>query len=409
MSLTKDTVKGFSWLAGFRGFARSLTFLRTAILARILLPDQFGVYGIAVLSLAFLEIITETGVNVFLVQEDQDVKEHLNTAWIVSVFSGGLIALLIVLTTPLIVNFFNSPASGPLLYLIGLVALIRGFINPARVKFQKQLEFNKDFWFRSSIFLAETVTAVVLALITKSAAALVVALIVSAVLEVVFSFAFIKPWPRLKFRLPQFKAIVSQGKWLTLAGVFNYLASQGDDAVVAKLLNTTSLGFYQMAFKLATLPVTEIGDVVGNVTFPVYVKIAGDRHRLKKAYLKTLASVILLTVPLGFILFSYPGEIITIAFGSNWLPAAPALKVLALYGVVRAISGSGSALFLSLKKQKIVTVTTFVRLTALALFIIPLTLKQGIVGAAQASLLSSLVAFPVVFFFVFRVLTHNPK
>src|SRR3989344_7704946 len=157
MSLTKDTVRGFSWMVGFRGVARILTFLKTAILARILLPDQFGVYGIAVISLAFLEIITETGVNVFLVQEDQDVEEHLNTAWIVSVFRCALIALLIFLSTPLIVNFFNSPASGPLLSLIRLVPLIRGFINPARVKFQKQLEFNKDFWFRSSIFLAETV------------------------------------------------------------------------------------------------------------------------------------------------------------------------------------------------------------------------------------------------------------
>src|SRR3989344_3428362 len=105
MSLTKDTVKGFSWLAGFRGFARSLTFLRTAILARILLPDQYGVYGIAVLSLAFLEIITETGVNDFLVQEVQDVKEHLNPAWIVSVFGGRQIYLLIVLTKPLMVTF----------------------------------------------------------------------------------------------------------------------------------------------------------------------------------------------------------------------------------------------------------------------------------------------------------------
>ena len=68
MGYTKEAIKGVSWLGAFRLFARVLSFLRTIIVARILSPAQFGVYGIAALALSLIEILTETGINVFLVQ-----------------------------------------------------------------------------------------------------------------------------------------------------------------------------------------------------------------------------------------------------------------------------------------------------------------------------------------------------
>jgi len=409
MGYLKDTLKGFSWLAGFRGFSRLLALARTAILARILLPAQFGVYGIAVIALAFLEIITETGINVFLIQQKKTIDKYINTAWIVSIFRGIIISLLIIATTPLITSFFNAPDARPLLYLISLVAFIKGFINPSRIRFQKDLEFNKDFWFRSSIILIETISVIILASVTKSAISLVIGLIIGASLEVIFSFIFINPKPKLIFEFQKLKAIINQGKWITFAGIFNYLASQGDDAVVAKILNTASLGLYQMAFKLSTLPVTEIGDVAGKVTFPVYVRIAGDQSRLRKAYLKTLFTIAILTIPLGVVLFLFPQQIISLVLGNNWLAAAPALKILSIYGVIRAISGSGAALFLSLKKQKLITLITFIRFAVLAIVIIPLTLNRGFVGTAQACLISALVASPVIFANVIRVLTARAK
>ncbi|MFC1627313.1 lipopolysaccharide biosynthesis protein [Patescibacteria group bacterium] len=403
MGYFKDALKGFSWLVGFRGFSRLMTFIRTAILARILLPAQFGVYGIAIMVLAFLEVATETGINIFLIQKEEKVDEYLNTAWIISIFRGTLIALLIILFAPWIAAFFNSPESKSLLYLASLAAFIRGFINPSQIKFQKQLQFNKDFWFRSSILLLETIAVISLTVINRSAISLIWGLIIGSLLEVIFSFIFIHPRPKPTFKFSQLKLIVKQGKWITFAGIFNYLASQGDDAVVAKLLNTGSLGLYQMAFKLSTLPISEIGDVAGKVTFPIYVKIANDQSRLKKAYLRTLLTITSLALPLAMVLFFFPRQIISLVLGQNWLQAAPALKILSIYGFISAIVNSGYTLFLSLKKQQLITFATFIRLLTLAVVIIPLVLKQGIIGAAQACLLSIIVTMPVVLFQVIKV------
>ncbi len=390
-------------MGGFRLFSRLVALGRTAILARLLLPAQFGVYGIATLALAFLEIFTETGINVFLIQERKNIDEYINTAWVVSIVRGALISFLIILTAPLIISFFNSPDVRPLLLLISLVPLLRGFINPSVVKFQKELQFNKEFWFRSSIFIFDSVVAVILVLFSRSPAGLIWGLLAGVLLEVILSFKFVKPTPRFTFEPAKVKRIVGRGKWITFAGIFDYLTRQGDDAVVARVLGSRALGLYQMPYKISTLPLTEIGGVADKVTFPVYVRISKDRKRLKRAYLRTVVTISMLAIPIGLVLFLFPKEIVLLILGSNWLEAVPVLRVLAVFGVVRAISGSGAAVFMGLGRQEFVTNIALVRFIGLAISIIPLTLKFGIVGAAISSLISAFVAIPLIGYYLLKV------
>src|SRR3990167_805663 len=124
-------VKGLSWSFALRGLSRLLTYVRIAILARILTPAQFGIFGIATLVLTFLEIMTETWINVFLVQQSEDVDSYVSTAWVISIVRGLLITISIVVSSRLISEFFHSPDSLPVLLLISIVPFIRGFINPS--------------------------------------------------------------------------------------------------------------------------------------------------------------------------------------------------------------------------------------------------------------------------------------
>lgn len=93
-------------MAGLRGTTRVLSFARTAVLARILLPSQFGVYGIATLTLAFLETITASGINVFLIQEKKKLEEYVDTAWIVSILRGDIYHVSYYFSFPLDSKFF---------------------------------------------------------------------------------------------------------------------------------------------------------------------------------------------------------------------------------------------------------------------------------------------------------------
>jgi len=343
-------------------------------------------------------------INVFLIQEKERLEKFVSTAWIVSIIRGVFISLLIIVLSPFISNFFNSPESYNLLLLISIVPLIRGFINPSIIKFQKELDFNKEFYFRSFIFFIDSVIAIMLVFTTREVSSLIWGLIVSAVFEVVLSYLFINPKPSFVFSKDVFKSVLKSGKWITASGVFNYLFHHGDDMVVGKMLGTSSLGTYDMAYRISMLPIIEVSEIVSKVTFPLYAKISEDKERLKKAFLKTLFFVILFSLPLGALLFFFPELIITTLLGSKWIQAAPVLQVLAVFGVVKAISSSSTAVLLSVKKQNYITLITLVSLIILIITIVPLVSVFGLVGAGLSALIASVITVPIIIYLTVKVL-----
>ena len=92
MGYSRDAFKGVSWMSGFRIVSRGVAFLKMAVIARILSPAQFGIYGIATLVLALLEILTETGINIILIQSKNEIDEYNNSAWVVSIIRGTFIS-----------------------------------------------------------------------------------------------------------------------------------------------------------------------------------------------------------------------------------------------------------------------------------------------------------------------------
>ena len=404
MSNTHEIVKGISWIGALRASTRVIAFVRIGVLARILTPLEFGLYGIATLFLEFLETITETGINVFLVQEEGEMEEYLDTAWLVSILRGIFIALLIFGLSSSVASFFNSPGARTIVAYISLVPLIRGFINPAEVKFRKNLEFHKEFWFRFIIFAFDSSVAIVFGIITHQTTSLVWGLIAGAVLEVVLSFALIKPTPKIALDLGKITKVINRGKWVTAYGFFNYLFENGDDAVVGKLLNTGALGVYQMAYKISTLPITEVSQVFMNVTFPYYSKLTREKEELKSIFIKTISIISLLVIPFGLLIFFFSKQIVLIILGDKWLAAVPVLKILSVFGIVRAITHPCYSLFLAMKKQELITAATLVNIIVMAITLIPFIKAFSLMGAGYSVLLSAVITTPFVYYYVFKLL-----
>ncbi|KKP40726.1 hypothetical protein A2130_04060 [Candidatus Woesebacteria bacterium GWC2_33_12] len=394
------------WTGSLRIVTRGLTIIKTLILARILTPAQFGIFGIASLVLGFLETMTETGVNVILIQEKGDIKNYINTGWVVSIVRGFLISSLIIFMSPFIITFFNSLESLYSLRLISLIPIIRGFINPAVVSYQKNLKFNSEFKFRGSLILFEVVTTILFGLIMRSEIAFVLGMITSSFLEVVLSFAIISPRPRLEFNFKKLKILLSLGKWITFAKIFDYLFSHGDDIVVGKLLGVYPLGIYQQAYKISTLPITEISETFQKVTFPLYSKMVAENASIKKIYLKTLLTTSLIIIPFGIVLYLFPKEIVILILGNQWLSAAPVLQVLASFGVVKTIANSSFPLLLANKRQDLVMALTLIGIIGLGTTIYPLVNIYGLVGAGISTIIGSLVMIPPAFYWV-RKLTND--
>jgi O-antigen/teichoic acid export membrane protein len=404
MGYTRHAIKGVSWIGAFRLSTRAMSFIRTIIVARILSPSQFGLYGIAALLLSMIEILTETGINIILVQTNEKIEEYLDTAWVVSLIRGFLISAIIFLSSFFVANFFHAPSAVSLIQLVSLVPLLRGFINPAVASFQKELRFDKYFFYSTSQFFVESIVTIIFILIFKSPIALIWGLVVGAAYEVAISFLFVRPLPKIHFHKEKLHHVVSRGKWVTLAGIFQYFFQNGDNIVVGRMLGTGALGIYEMAYKMATLPISEISDTIARVTFPVYVKIADDKRRLRRAFLRTTALVGLVSIPLGVVFLLFSKELVLFVLGPKWVVAAPVFQVLAIFGITQSILGNTGAVFLALKKQEYTTIITFVSIVFLSILIVPFTNMFGLVGAGVAVVTSSILTMPVLFYYLVKLL-----
>ncbi|MGA2910739.1 MAG: oligosaccharide flippase family protein [Candidatus Microgenomates bacterium] len=396
MGYFKDALKGISWMTALEGLTKAVAVLKIAVLARILTPSQFGSYGIALLVLGFLEVITETGINVFLIQEKDEIQKYLNSAWVVSIIRGTLVSLLIFLSAPLVIHFFNTPQVITLLYLIAAVAFIRGFINPMEVTFQKELKFMKQFLFQGLLYLIDAGVAISLGIITHSESAMIISMIVAATVEVILSFAIFKDRPRLNLDKEKFLKVIHSGKWVTGAGIFAYIFQNIDNVTVGKVLGTTSLGFYQQSYSISTLPVSGVSDIFSVVMFPVFVKISDDAKILKKAFIRAFGAIFFLAIVFGVVILGFAHPIILVFLGPKWLSIEPVLKVLAVFGVLKSILNSTYSLFLSLKMQKTVMLSELFGIVGMGLVIYPLVLKYGIVGAGYSTIIAVICSLPVI-------------
>ncbi|HUD44029.1 MAG TPA: oligosaccharide flippase family protein [Patescibacteria group bacterium] len=405
MGYTKDVIKGVSW-TGLLSFSTKLVgFIEALILARILLPSQFGAYGIAMLALGLLETLTETGVNIVLVQE-KETERYISSAWIVSIARGLIIMLVLLAVSPFIANFFHSPGSLILLLLISIVPFFRGFINPSVVKFQKELNFRKNFWYQMIILFVNTAISITITFMTKQPIGIIIGLLAGVITELFLSFIVVSPRPRIQFEKEYIFKIFHRGKWITLGGIFDYLFYNSDNIAVGRILGATSLGIYQLAYSLAVMPLVEISNVFIYVTFPIFTKLSNDRPRLKNAYFKTVLGICLLAIPFVLVFIIFP-QIFVYILGQKWSAITSILPVLALLGFVKAISGSSSALFLSELKQKYVMSITLITIVGMLLALVPLINRYGMIGAGEAALIGSVIPLPVIIYFIWKIFRNK--
>ena len=380
-------------MGGLRLFTRIATLIKTAILARILMPSDFGQFGIAALSLGFFETLTETGINQAVIHSDRKTEELVDSAWVVSIIRGGLISILIFVASWPVSNFFHDTDIKSLIWLTALVPLVKGFINPMVIKFIKELEFSRELKFRSILVVVDIITAVAAALVLKSATALVLALLAVGGFEVLMSFLWFSVRPRMKFRPEYLKEILGYGKWVTLSGILSWAASEVDDLVAGRWFGVSALGIYQAAYKISTLPVTEISGTVNQVAFPVLSKVKTERERFWKVFGGSISLISLISLIGGVILWFFPSQVVAILLGKQWLEAVPLIRYLAVFGIIRSLESGLQPAFLAMGKPQVASWGNAIKVIVL---VIGLSVwgRGGILGVALAALVSGAAVIP---------------
>ena len=355
------------------------------------------------LAITTLDTFSQTGFQTALIQKKQGTASFLNTAWTVSGIRSILLFVILFTAAPSISKFFNSPDAVWVIRIIALSIIFTGFRNIGLLYFQKELKFNKLFFYEFFSTLIDLCLAISLALILRNVWALVWAGLAGQFARLILSYVVHSYRPRLRFDKGEFTELFGFGKWVFASSIIVFIVTQGDDIIVGKMLGVVALAFYQMAYTFSNMAVTEIIQVVSRVMLPAYSKLQDDLPKLKQAYLKVLQITAFVSAPLAGGIIALAPEFTEIFLGSKWMPAVPVMRILALSGLFRSIISSTSPVFVSIKRPDISVKCQIVRMSILAILIFPLTIKWGILGVAYSVLFSTLAASILFSFRVIRI------
>ncbi|WP_276965035.1 lipopolysaccharide biosynthesis protein [Bacteroides graminisolvens] len=342
-NIKKELFSGvfYTAVAKYSGIVISLAV--TAVLSRLLSPDDFGIVAIATVIISFFSIFTDMGIGAAVIQHKELTPKDLSSLYSFTLWSGISISLLFFMASWPIAAWYNSPILRTLCQLLSINLLFASANIVPNALISKNKEFKFIAW-RS--FIIQTSTGV-LAIGVALAGAGLYALIVNPILSSIFIFIIsYRKYPQkvsFTWGLHSVKKIFSYSAYQFLFNVINYFSRNLDKLLIGKYMNMSQLGYYEKSYRLMMLPLQNITQVITPVMHPIFSDYQKDLDQLATSYEKIIRFLAFIGLPLSMFLFFGAREITLIIFGDQWMPSVPVFQILSLsVGVQIILSSSGS-------------------------------------------------------------------
>lgn len=406
MGYTKNAISGFSWQTFLKVTTIGLGMIKLMIIARILTPADFGLFSLVTIALGIAEATTETGVNYTIINSKHSVTYFLNTAWVIAIVRGFVIGLVMLLAAFGLAEFYDEQRLLFLISLASLVPVIKGFINPAIVSLRKELQFFKESGYHLSRIVAEMLLAIGLTILLQDVSGLILAMIGSAIIEVLVSFAFFTLRPTFQYIHSRGKIIFSNARGLSTTAFFSYLNENLDNILIGKIVSPYGLGLYHNSYSVTHKVTHEFGKSAAHGTFPIFSKLAGQPIRLQRAVLKSTASTMALITVVSIPFLIWP-NILILFLGSQWTEAIPLIRILIIAGFFHALSSLLYSYFMSLEAISLVNWHLALSVITMGIAVTVLGMQFGLLGAVWGILISRIITMPLLGWGIFKLWLRN--
>ena len=338
MSIGRSAKQGIAWAISSNVANQAFQFGVGIILARLLVPEDFGVFATTGIFTGLAAVVSNIGLGSALVQRPEIDERHRRSMLALNLVSSTAIVLLLIAVSPLISHFFHNPLAGPVLRLTALNFVLNATSSVSFSLLSRSLRFRSLAVTEAVAAIANGATAVVLAFAGYGVWAIAWAGIVQSVVRSAMLLRQARWTPRLAWDRPALGDLLGLGAGLTLKRVINYAAANVDYFVIGRRLGAADLGYYTRAYGLITLPMTQLSRVIMSVLFPAFSRIQGDNPRLIAGYKRVVTATALVSFPflagLGLVAPSF----IAVVYGDKWLPAVLPLEIMTAAGMMKAVT-----------------------------------------------------------------------
>jgi len=376
---------GAAWTFTNVGLRIVLTIASTAILARLLTPEDFGLIAMSALVTEFAALLGNIGIGGILIQRKALRRLDMDTAFWITMAIDTALCLLVFAASFIAGAIFQTPQAQTIIAVSSLSFIISGLSTVHMALLSRTLRFREDFVIQAGSLICRIVASVLLAMAGFGVWSLVFASLIGQLTTLLLAYLIVPYLPRLRFN----RSLLSEyartsGSYLG-GGIVNYLMSNLDYMIVGRRFGPESLGYYQTAFSLPEELRNRLSAPLQRVLFPAYSRLQDDLSAMQYGVLKSLRLLALVTIPLGVGLAAAADPLVRVLYGDQWLPVIPLLKILAIGGAIRSIFSMTASIFYATDNAQLA-----LKVFTLILPIVAITLtigsSWGLTGMAWAML-----------------------
>ena len=392
MSLKNQTTTGIIWTFSQQFGNQIIGFVVSLVLARLLLPAEFGLIGMIAVFVSIGRVIIESGLTESLIRNKEVDQEDLTTVFYSNVVFSILLYAIIYFAAPFIAEFYDQPILVGLVRLYCLTFLLSAFYGVQLARLSKQMNFKTQAMVAVPANLLGGVVGISMAYAGYGVWSLAWNYLASAILKALLLAIFVRWKPSFSFSVEKFKYHFNFGYKITLSGLLDKIFKNLYYLVIGKYFSAAQLGFYTRAETLKNLPVAVLSTALNKVTYPMFSSIQEDNVRLKRVYQKLLKMVVFVVAPMLIIMAVLAEPTIRFLFTEKWLPAVPYFQILCITGIMRPVHYYNLNV-LKVKGRSDLVLKVTIAKRALTVVGIIIGLQFGIYGILYAQVVLSFVFF----------------
>jgi PST family polysaccharide transporter len=398
MSLKQKTLTGAKWVTLSRSIAQLLGVLSLVVYARLLTPDDFGLYAILMIFVGFLSMFTDMGTSSAIIHIKNPSHKLLSSVFYLNIIMGIAMFFTLLAITPLAAIFFERTEINSLLPFLAINFIIGSFNTVHSALYQKSMDFKRITLYEVVSTMLGLFFGIVLAYGGYGVYSLIAQSLASSLIMTILIWKTSDWRPLWHFSLQEIKQIWSYTANLTGFNFINYFARNADNVLIGKFLGSSSLGLYTLAYRIMLFPPMNISQVLIRILFPVFSQIQDQNDKFKKAYLRVIFFIALISFPLMIGLMATAEQLVNVLFGNKWVGLASLLVILAPVGLMQSIVTTTGSIYMAKGNTKLMFKigTANSVLTVLSFFV---GLPFGVQGVAISYTVANLlIVYPSLYY-----------
>jgi O-antigen/teichoic acid export membrane protein len=366
MGYGQKSAIGFGWMFTSNASVQVIRMATNMVLARLLVPDDFGAVALVLAFIAILQTFADLGMSVALVQREKLTNLVIDSAFVASGFLTVFIVVAIWFSSGYIANFFEMPILSGLFKITAFAYIFKGMFSFYRCLLLRELRYKAISAITFSAFFIGGAVSIILAYLGHGAYSIVWGNLITAVVHLLVGVCIVKYVPGSFGNFEEMRRLFSFGMWVSLGRIMGQSAGKVDTFVIGKIVNAAALGGYYLAQKIVLLIPSTYSRIIDQVMLPIYSKFQNEIDRVHDSYFKALSATTIILLPSACFVFLFADPLVRVFLGDQWLNVIPLVMIMSLYGVMRSLGGGVfAAIIFSLGKPKVATFANAVRMISL--------------------------------------------